>query len=177
MKRMPSFNQERALSPKLHFCFQQVAGNHWITWPTVGTQNSHEMVMAEKKTKAQWLWNDSEVNASVSISVSQDFKTRISDPLVIHFAGPIRLYHIKKSQALQRTVFPSSPPWQPKFAVNVGLGVMAACQFPARELMAATQQLLSNCQCSSHWFGDLFFWKPVTIQGLWRLRAHLRRQP
>lgn len=73
--------------------------------------------------------------------------------------------------------FLSLPPWQPTFAVNVGLSAMAASQFPARELMAATKHSFKMSVCSSNWFEDLFLWKLVTIQGLWKLRIHLKRQP
>lgn len=46
-------------------------------------------------------------------------------------------------------VFPPTPPRppsprQPTFAVNADLSLMAACQFPARELMAATKHCFEN---------------------------------
>ena len=52
-------------------------------------------------------------------AVSQGFKTRISNPFIIHSTSPISLYYIKKPRPTKNNVS-LIPPQKPTFAMNVG---------------------------------------------------------
>lgn len=58
-------------------------------------------------------------------AVSKDFKTRISDPFIIHFTSPISIYHIKKPRPTKNNASLISP-LKAYICCECGLDVMTA---------------------------------------------------